>query len=86
MKELTSPRVLYIKASLLLFLGTLSALLLLLEAPNLRTAVYLLLTVWAFSRAYYFCFYVLERYVDPSLRFRGLLAMAAHLSRSSSVK
>ena len=30
---------------------------------------------WASARAYYFAFYVLERYVDPRLRYAGLLAL-----------
>jgi hypothetical protein len=30
--------------------------------------------VWAFARAYYFCFYVIERYVDSRFRFSGIFA------------
>ena len=35
-------------------------------------AALLAVSVWAFCRAYYFAFYVIERYVDPTYRFSGL--------------
>ena len=38
------------------------------ERPTLKTAVLLAISVWGFARAYYFAFYVVERYVDPSGR------------------
>ena len=31
---------------------------------------------WASSRAYYFAFYVIGHYVDPSFRFTGLIDFA----------
>jgi hypothetical protein len=44
-----------------------------------REALLLALAVWAFCRAYYCAFYVIERYVDPSFRFSGLLAFARYV-------
>jgi hypothetical protein len=35
------------------------------------------LAMWSASRFYYVLFYVLEKYVDPDLRYAGLLALAA---------
>jgi hypothetical protein len=35
--------------------------------------------VWSFCRFYYFAFYVIEHYVDPSYRFSGLLSFALYL-------
>ena len=32
-----------------------------------------MLMIWAFARAYYFAFYVIEHYIDPLHRFSGLL-------------
>jgi hypothetical protein len=65
----------------LLFLcaGVLPAAGLLLESPTLRTAVLLALAVWCFARFYYFCFYVIEHYVDPTYRFAGLWSFARYL-------
>lgn len=52
-----------------------AAVLLLLESTSVRTAVLLMLLVWAACRFYYFLFYVLERYVDPRLRYAGIIAL-----------
>ena len=79
MKNLTSAAAMYWKAGLLLIAGCLAALLLLARSPSLVTFALLAITVWAFCRAYYFAFYVIERYVDPGYRFAGLLSLARYL-------
>lgn len=60
-----------------MFLGiaTITSALILFESPTIRTAVFLVLLVWAACRFYYFIFYVLERYVDSSLRYAGIVAL-----------
>jgi hypothetical protein len=73
MRDLTDPKWMYVKAALLLFGGLLASAILWLERPTLRTALLLVVAIWSFARAYYFMFYVIERYVDPSYRFAGLL-------------
>jgi hypothetical protein len=72
MKDLTDPRWIKFKGILFLIVGVLAAALLTLENPTLKAAVLLAITVWCFCRAYYFAFYVLEKYVDASFRFSGL--------------
>lgn len=72
MKDLTDPRWIKAKGVLFVFLGLFSGTLLLIERPTIRAVVLLAICVWAFCRAYYFAFYVLERYVDPKFRFSGL--------------
>jgi len=62
----------WLKGILFLILGIASAILLLVEFPHWRTAVLIAVAVWAFCRAYYFAFYVIEHYVDPGFRFSGL--------------
>lgn len=81
MRELTNPRLLLLKAALFVLLGGLAATLLWITAPRLSTALLLAIAVWAFARAYYFAFYVLQRYVDPSFRFSGLFSAAIFLLR-----
>jgi hypothetical protein len=81
MRDLTDPRLLYVKAILLATLGLLAATLLFLRAPSLATALLIAITVWAFARAYYFAFYVIERYVDPAFRFAGLWSVVRYLWR-----
>ena len=58
-----------------LAIAAMAAGLVLFESPTLRTAVLLVLLVWAACRFYYFIFYVLERYVDSSLRYAGIVAL-----------
>lgn len=79
MPDIKSPRLLYFKGLLMLLAGLLAAGLLLAEHPEWRTAVLLAITVWAFARAYYFAFYVIEHYVDPGFRFAGLLDFVKYL-------
>jgi uncharacterized RDD family membrane protein YckC len=66
-------------------IGTLSAALLLMELPTLRTAALLALCIWSFARAYYFAFYGIEKYIDPSYRFAGLTSVGRYLLRRSRV-
>jgi len=81
MRNLTSPALIKVKGGLFLLLGLLAATLILLQRPTLLIAVLLLIAVWAFCRFYYFAFYVIEHYVDPTFRFTGLLSFARYLLR-----
>ena len=80
-KNITSPRLLYVKAVLMVAAGVLAASLLLLRDPSLTTAALIAIAVWAFCRAYYFAFYVVERYVDPGYRFSGLGSFVRYVLR-----
>lgn len=86
MSDLTHPRVLWLKAGLFVMCGVLAVVGLLLEHANLRTALLLGLAIWSFCRAYYFAFYVIEHYIDPSIRYAGLLAAARYFARSRKHK
>jgi hypothetical protein len=81
MADIQSPRWLYIKGALFLGLGILASTILLLENPGWRNAALLAVAVWAFARAYYFAFYVIEFYIDRSYRFAGLLSFLRYLLR-----
>ena len=60
---------------MILAIAAIAGALLLFESPTIRTAILLALLVWAACRFYYFIFYVLERYVDSSLRYPGIIAL-----------
>jgi len=79
MADLRNPRLIYLKGGLFVLTGLLAGALLLAEQPTLRTAVLLGITVWCFCRAYYFAFYVIEHYVDPTFKFAGLGAFVRYL-------
>ena len=55
--------------------------LLVIEAASLKVATLLAVSVWAFCRSYYFAFYVIERYVDPTYRFSGLTSVLRYVLR-----
>lgn len=81
MKDLTDPRWIKFKGILFLVVGVIASSLLVVEAPTLRVALLLVIAVWCFCRAYYFAFYVIEKYVDPGFRFSGLGSAVKYLCR-----
>lgn len=68
MKDLTDPRWIKFKGVLFLIVG-------------LAAALLLLIAIWCFCRAYYFAFYVIEKYVEPGFRFSGLGSAVKYLCR-----
>lgn len=81
MKDLKDPRLLWLKAGLFVAVGLVSTILVLLENPTVRTGLFLGLAIWAFCRAYYFAFYVIEHYIDPKFKYAGLWAFVRRKSR-----
>jgi hypothetical protein len=81
MSDLKSKKLIFLKAALFVVIGVASAALLIAQNPTLQTAALLALVIWSFSRAYYFAFYVIEKYVDPGFRFAGLFDFARYLIR-----
>ena len=81
MTDIKNPRLLYAKGALLVLGGIMASGLLLAEHPTVKVALLLGIAVWCFARAYYFAFYVVEHYVDPSYKFAGLGSFAAYLLR-----
>jgi len=78
-KDLTSPRLMYFKGALFVLTGLLASAIILLDHPSLKVAALLALAIWSFARAYYFAFYVIEHYVDPTHRYAGLVASLRYL-------
>jgi hypothetical protein len=82
MSDLTSRGLIVTKGMLFLVLVLLSGGLLLANAPSLRTLALVSVLAWSSARLYYFLFYVLERYVDPSLRYSGVVALLKSVGTS----
>ena len=78
MPDLRDPRLMLLKAALLVAIGVIAGGLLLLDSFTWKTAVLLCLCVWGFARAYYFAFYVIERYIDPKFKFAGLFSVVRY--------
>ncbi|MDO9017866.1 MAG: hypothetical protein Q8S73_18340 [Deltaproteobacteria bacterium] len=77
--DITSKRLLYVKGALFVALGLLASALLVAEHPSVTTVALLVIAVWAFARAYYFAFYVVQHYADPAFRFAGLWDFARYV-------
>ena len=82
-RDLTSPRLIIAKGLLFLLTGALASAILTLDiladTPALRTLLMHALAIWCFARAYYFAFYVIQNYIDPTYKFAGLLSTARWL-------
>jgi hypothetical protein len=81
MKDLTSPTWIKVKGLLFLLIGLTAGVLVLLRDLTWMTAVLLALAIWGFCRFYYFAFYVIEKYVDPSYKFAGLISFVRYFFR-----
>lgn len=80
-RDLTDPRWMMTKAVGFVVIGLAACGLILLAAPRWDIAAFLALAIWAFARAYYFAFYVIEHYVDPGYSFDGLISAIRHLRK-----
>ncbi len=85
MADITNKRLLYFKGVLFVVTGLLASALLLMECPSIKVALLLAVAVWCFARAYYFAFYVIEHYVDPTYRFAGLSSFARYVLKRRKV-
>ena len=81
MGDLKSKPLIVAKGLIFLLIIIAGSALVLMDRPSLRNAGLLLLIMWASARFYYFLFYALERYVDPSLRYAGVLALLQEIRR-----
>lgn len=70
--DIKSNRLIVIKGLLFLLLGLLSLAAVAILSRDWRIVFCAIVAAWAFSRFYYFAFYVIEKYVDPSYKFAGL--------------
>lgn len=79
MKDLTNSTWIKAKGLLFLLIGIIAAVLLFLDNHTWKTALLLALAIWSFCRFYYFAFYVIEKYVDPTYKFSGLISFVKYL-------
>lgn len=77
--DLTQPAAIYAKGGVFFLLAVTATSLLLFENFSLRFALLLSIAIWSACRSYYFAFYVIEKYVDPSFKFAGLIDFCRYL-------
>jgi hypothetical protein len=79
MRDITNPRLLWLKAGLFILLGTMAIVIALCLFPSWQLGILMAISIWAFCRAYYFLFYVIEHYIDDKFRFAGLSSVLQYL-------
>ena len=80
-RDLTSTRWIVAKGLLFFVIVAASGALLVFEEDRLLRLALVVLCVWSSARAYYFLFYVLERYVGVEGRYAGVLDLITRLRR-----
>ena len=79
LQPITDSRLIVAKGLLFFVLGVLAVAVIAAKSHDVQLVVLTLFAAWAFCRFYYFAFYVIEKYVDPSYRFDGLYAFLGYL-------
>jgi hypothetical protein len=74
-----SKKLMYLKAVLFLVIGIFGFLYCWLTNFNLTFFSMLVLTIWAWSRLYYFVFYVITNYIDSKYKFSGIMDFVYYL-------
>jgi hypothetical protein len=67
------------KGGMFLAIAGLSAFLLVQQSPRVVTAMLASALVWSSCRFYYFLFHVLEKYVDPRMKYRGVWHLVSQM-------
>lgn len=75
MADLKSKKLIVAKGILFLIIAVACFSLILIQLLSWKNALLLICLVWASCRFYYFLFYVLEKYVNPSLKYAGIWAL-----------
>jgi hypothetical protein len=76
--NIESPFWLWIKGGLFVAIGCLCLVFVAMVTQSMQLVAVCCLAIWAFCRAYYFAFYVIENYIDPKFRFAGLLSVLGY--------
>ena len=79
MADLKSEYIIVIKGLLFISITAVSAIGIAIYCPRIEVIALLLILIWASARSYYFLFYVLEKYVDPKLKYTGLIDLIKNI-------
>ncbi|MHC4477770.1 MAG: hypothetical protein ACYTEL_19165 [Planctomycetota bacterium] len=83
MVDLKDARLMYLKGIGFLAILMASVLVILLENFSWKLAVLLGLIIWSSARLYYLMFYVIEKYVDPTYRFSGIMSFVKYVVKAN---
>jgi len=79
MTDIKNTILLYFKGFLFLAIVICSSIILFFMFPSWQSAVLIALIIWASARAYYFMFYVIEKYVDSNYKFSGVFSFIKYM-------
>ena len=79
--DIQSKKLILAKGFLFLVVGVLALAIIVAETWSLRVVALTAISIWAFCRFYYFMFYCIEKYVDPSYKFAGLTSFLTYMIR-----
>ncbi len=79
MKDITSKKLIVIKGLLFILIAAVSGIGIAIYCPRIEVIVLIVILIWASARSYYFLFYVLEKYVDPKLKYSGIIDLIKNL-------
>jgi len=80
-RDLNDSKWMYLKGCLFLGILIASTALILIYSFSWRVLILLCLLIWSAARVYYFMFYVIEKYVDPTYKFSGILSFIMYVIR-----
>ena len=81
MRDLQDARLMYLKGFLFLAILVVSVAVILIENFSWKLALLLGLVIWSAARLYYLMFYVIEKYIDPSYKFSGIISFLKYLTK-----
>ena len=81
MTDIKSKRVIVVKGFLFILISALSAITIVCYCPRIEVIILVFLLMWASARSYYFVFYVLEKYVDPKMKYTGIVDLVKHIKK-----
>jgi len=81
MSDLKSKKLIVIKGLMFILIVIISAIGIAIYCPRIEVFALLLILIWASARSYYFLFYVLEKYIDPKLKYNGLIDLVKNLRK-----
>lgn len=76
--DLKNPKLIWLKGMLFGVMLVVSGGLIVVLTRDWLVAGLVLLVAWSAARVYYFMFYVIEKYVDPTYRFAGMWDFAMY--------
>jgi len=79
MPDLKNSNLIYLKGFLFAAIALCSSVILLCMYPAWQTGFLIVLIIWASARAYYFMFYVIEKYVDSGYKFSGVFSFIKYV-------